>query len=143
MIVCWTLADITETGFTRKPKNISDSKLRNQQRNYETFLQLIGMRNQPTIVIPPTMVPDRDINNMPFSKNYLQDIGFKYNVWMFAFKAEQYTTFDNASGQLGALMDDFDNCPIITGLDENAKISNTINTLGDNCNTFFLHQNER
>ena len=143
MIRCYTLVDITTTGFTRKPHTPEDIVRRNQQRNYETFLQLIGMRNQPTIVIPPTMVPDRDINNMPFSKEYLQDIGFKYNVWMFAFKAEQYTTFDNASGQLGALMDDFDNCPIVTGLHENAKISNTINTLGDNCNTFFLHQNER
>jgi len=142
MIVCWTLADITSTGYTRRPSNIKESKKRNQQRNYETFLQLISMRNQPTVVIEPTMMNDRDITVMPFGKSYFQDLGFKYNVWMFAFECEQETVFSNASSQLGMLLDDFDGVPIITDLDENAKISNTINTIGEKCNTFFLHQNQ-
>ena len=143
MIVCWTLADITSTGYTRRPSNIKESKKRNQQRNYETFLQLISMRNQPTVVIEPTMMNDRDITVMPFGKSYFQDLGFKYNVWMFAFECEQETVFSNASSQLGMLLDDFDGVPIITDLDENAKISNTINTIGEKCNTFFLHQNQQ
>mgnify|MGYP003650865251 CR=1 FL=1 len=142
MIVCWTLADITKTDFTRKPTNVVESKLRNQQRNYETFLQLIGMRNQPTVVIEPAMINDRDITVMPFGKTYLQDLGFKYNVWMFAFECEHEDAFNNASGILGALISDFDKCPIITGMDETAKITNTINTIGEKCNTFFLHQNQ-
>lgn len=142
MIVCWTLIDITNTGFTRKPTNEHEIKLRNQQRNYETFLQLIGMRNQPTVLIHPTRMESKDITVMPFGKNYLQDLGFKYSVWMFAFQSEQYTAFDTPGKQLGALLEDFHRCPIITGLDETAKISNTINTLGEECNTFFLHQND-
>jgi len=142
MIVCWTLADITSTGYTRRPSSIVDTKKRNQQRNYETFLQLISMRNQPTIVIEPTMIDDRDIIVMPFGKTYLQDLGFKYNVWMFAFECEQESVFANTSSLLGILLDDFNGVPIITGLDENAKISNTINTIGEKCNTFFLHQNQ-
>lgn len=141
MIVCWTLADITSTGYTRRPSGIVDTKLRNQQRNYETFLQLISMRNQPTVLIHPTKMEGKDINAMPFGKIYLQDLGFKYNVWMFAFECEQESVFANTSSLLGTLLDDFDGVPIITGLDENAKISNTINTIGDKCNTFFLHQN--
>ena len=80
---------------------------------------------------------------MPFGKSYFQDLGFKYNVWMFAFECEQETVFSNASSQLGMLLDDFDGVPIITDLDENAKISNTINTIGEKCNTFFLHQNQQ
>ena len=131
MIVCWTLADITSTGYTRRPSNIKESKKRNQQRNYETFLQLISMRNQPTVVIEPTMMNDRDITVMPFGKSYFQDLGFKYNVWMFAFECEQEGVFTNASNQLGTLLDDFNETPIITGLEENAKISNTINTVGE------------
>jgi len=142
MIVCWTLADITNTGVTRMPSNSPNIKLRNQQRNYETFLQLISMRGQPTVIIAPTMMTNRDITTLPFGKTYLQDLGFKYNVWMFAFESEQEKVFDNASGQLGALMSDFNGCPIIIGMDENAKITNTINTIGEKCNTFFLHQNQ-
>jgi hypothetical protein len=140
MIVCWTLADITMTGFTGKPKNEHEVKLRNQQRNYETFLQLIGMRNQPTVLIHPTQVPNQNIENYPFGKWYMQDLGFKYPVWMFAFDVEQPNTFDNDNGPLMALMEDFNNIPVITGLDEEVKISNTINTLGPKCNTFFMHE---
>ena len=143
MIVCWTLADITNTGFTAKPRNEHEVKLRNQQRNYETFLQLIGMRNQPTVLIHPTVMEDRDVEHYPFGRWYMQDLGFKYNVWMFAFEVEQPTAFDNEDGPLMALMDDFNNIPIITGLEENCKINNTINTLGPKCNTFFMHENAK
>jgi len=139
MIVCWTLADITQTGFTRKPTNEHEIKLRNQQRNFETFLQLIGMRNQPTLMLPPAVLEDQDLKIYGFGEDYLQAVGFKYNVWMFAFNVEQPSAFDNENGKLQALMEDFDGIPIITGLGETAKINNTINTLGPRRNTFFMH----
>lgn len=139
MIVCWTLADISNTGFTSKPRNEHEFKLRNQQRNFETFLQLIGMRNQPNVLIYPTKLEGQEIKSYGFGEQYLQSVGFRYNVWMFAFDVEQPTAFDNDNGKLQALMEDFDDIPVITGLDENAKINNTINTLGDHRNTFFLH----
>ena len=140
MIVCWTLADISKTNFTRKPDSEHEIKLRNQQRNYETFLQLIGMRNQPTVVIYPTIMEDYNINNLPFGENYLQSVGFKYNVWMFAFEVEQPTAFTNERGPLMALMDDFNEIPILTGLDETAKINGMIMTEGPSQNTFFMAQ---
>ncbi|NDB64852.1 MAG: hypothetical protein EB168_04170 [Euryarchaeota archaeon] len=139
MIVCWTLADITETKFTGRPKNQHELRLRNQQRNLETFLQLIGMRNQPTLMLPPTQLKEQDISPYNFGEHYLQSVGFRYNVWMFAVDVEQPSAFDNQNGRLQALMEDFDGVPIITGLEETARIGNTINTLGARRNTFFMH----
>jgi len=116
MIVCWTLADISNTGFTAKPKNEHEVKLRNQQRNYETFLQLIGMRNQPSVLIHPEQLEDQDLTAYGFGEEYLQAVGFKYSVWMFAFTVEQPSAFDNNKGKLQALMDDFNGIPIIRAL---------------------------
>ena len=72
-------------------------------------------------------------------RHYLQSVGFRYNVWMFAVDVEQPSAFDNQNGRLQALMEDFDGVPIITGLEETARIGNTINTLGARRNTFFMH----
>ena len=44
---CYTLVDITYTGVIRSEYDI---KLRNQQRNYETLLQIVGLHTQPDYV---------------------------------------------------------------------------------------------
>ena len=45
----YTLIDITPTGVTR---DLGDKELeRNQQRNWETVLQCIGIRNTPVDIV--------------------------------------------------------------------------------------------
>jgi hypothetical protein len=46
-------------------------------------------------------------------------------------------SFSDGISPVGSLVNDFDNVPIIGQLNENAKINNKINTLGDNRNTYF------
>jgi hypothetical protein len=62
MIICYTLIDITSTGFVRKPKTPQDTKLRNQQRNYETFIQLISLRSQPSLITKPSLIENFDMS---------------------------------------------------------------------------------
>ena len=136
MIRCYTLIDITATGFTRKPKSPEDIVLRNQQRNYETFQQLISLRSQPTIERPPVQLQDVHIDDHTFGNYYMPSL-FPYTIWMFNFYSEQLDAYSNADSPIGSLISDFNNIPIIDNLTETAKINNTINTLGDHANTYF------
>ena len=136
MIRCYTLIDITATGFTRKPKSPEDIVLRNQQRNYETFQQLISLRSQPTIERVPVQLQDVHIDDHTFGNYYMPSL-FPYTIWMFNFYSEQLDAYSNADSPIGSLISDFNNIPIIDNLTETAKINNTINTLGDHANTYF------
>jgi hypothetical protein len=136
MIRCYTLIDITATGFTRRPKTPAEVILRNQQRNYETFQQLISLRSQPTIERVPVQLQDVHIDDHTFGNYYMPSL-FPYTIWMFNFYSEQLDAYSNADSPIGSLISDFNNIPIIDNLTETAKINNTINTLGDHANTYF------
>ena len=136
MIRCYTLIDITATGFTRRPKTPAEVILRNQQRNYETFQQLISLRSQPTIERVPVQLQDVHIDDHTFGNYYMPSL-FPYTIWMFNFYSEQLDAYSNADSPIGSLISDFNDIPIIDNLTETAKINNTINTLGDHANTYF------
>ena len=136
MIRCYTLIDITATGFTRRPKTPAEVILRNQQRNYETFQQLISLRAQPTIERVPVQLQDVHIDDHTFGNYYMPSL-FPYTIWMFNFYSEQLDAYSNADSPIGSLISDFNDIPIIDNLTETAKINNTINTLGDHANTYF------
>lgn len=137
MIRCYTLIDITPTGFVRKPSNPEEIVKRNQQRNYETFLQLISLRAQPSIVHRPVKIDDVQIEDHVFGSYYMPSL-FPYTVWCFDFESEHEDSYADHGHPLGSLIADFNNIPIIDGLAETAKINNTINTLGEHANTYFL-----
>jgi hypothetical protein len=107
-ILCYTLIDITETGVTR-----GQSKQRDQQRNWETILQVLGLRTQPIILHPPklntyiTLTPDWDLGEF-----YEGD----HSIWAFSFQAERNDYYD-----IKQLEDDFNEVPVILGLDETAR----------------------
>ena len=136
MIRCYTLIDITSTGFTKRPTTPADSIKRNQQRNYETFLQLISLRSQPTIAHPPIKLENVDITQYKFGSYYLADI-FTYHVWYFDFESEHVDSFSTTTSPVGSLVNDFVNVPVIGNLTETAKINSVINTLGNKRNTYF------
>jgi hypothetical protein len=136
MIICYTLIDITSTGFVRKPKTPQDTKLRNQQRNYETFIQLISLRSQPSLITKPSLIENFDMSSYKFGDYFMTSI-FPYHLWSFSFESEHMDSFSDGISPVGSLVNDFDNVPIIGQLNENAKINNKINTLGDNRNTYF------
>lgn len=117
-IRCTTLFDITATGVTghfrpgRTPFHDRGGKLitdiqswnhsRNQQRNWETVTQLIGLRTQIEGLTDPVQQHDR---------------------WTFDFESEIQEVFALDQDPLGLLKKDCEGVPMILGLEETASVS--------------------
>lgn len=108
-----TLVDITSTGVIH---NRADREFeRNQQRNWETVLQCIGLRTQPFDILGPVsklMNVDDHFGEMYFGKQ---------RVWCFTFAVEQLGIWDTGTDPLDLLHKDFNQVPVIQGLNETAR----------------------
>jgi len=118
-----TLFDITNTHIVRnyKPALIKSHptihtkqdwiKARQQETNWETMIQVISLRSNPIDIKPPKpQVMD------------LSDFGyymFKGLVWEFTFVIESNDVFHDGTNNVGLLLDDLNNVPMISGLNEN------------------------
>ena len=111
----YTLVDITATGVIRSHDN--DSLERNQQRNWETLLQCIGLRTQPQNIIEPVVSTFSDINIAEFGDFYLGE----QKVWTWKWTVESNGVYDLPGKPLGGLLEDLEQVPIITGLAETAR----------------------
>lgn len=112
-IVLTTNFDITNTDIVRnyKPTLVSThptinseagwTKARNQQTNFETVLQVISLRAQPTVLYKPRI---QIIN--------------KKKQWEFTFTVEFDGVYYGNEEELGLLKNDFRNVPMIINLDE-------------------------
>ena len=112
----YTLIDITKTGVTTYSKE--KEKQRNQQRNWETVMQILGLRAQLLDVkyLGSTQV---DVKDYSFGANY----NGVHAMWQFEFTIEHADLYTIANDRYGALKNDFRIAPIILGLDETAKPS--------------------
>jgi hypothetical protein len=108
-----TLVDITNTGVVRA---IGDQHKRDQQRNWETVLQTIGILTQP-IDIKCGPVLTCDVKSLNFGEMY-QGI---HKIWVADFSVEHQNVFSENDDELSRLKDCFNQVPIITGLDETAR----------------------
>ena len=118
-----TLIDVTETGEHRGPNKHAIG----QQANYDTLIQVVGLRANPTPI--KTVEKEDDISNLGFGTNYKGVQKF----WEHTFKIEYgLTTVDN-------LIQDFHLIPIVTGLNETIEINiKVIDTQGkETKNTIF------
>lgn len=110
----YTLVDITATGVVR---GTDDQVDRNQQRNWETVLQCIGLRTQPLHVQPPVIATFEDIGIAEFGDFYQGT----QRIWTFAWAVEQAGIYDIDGNVLEGLLQDFEQVPVITGLEETAR----------------------
>ena len=112
-----TLVDITRTDVTRSTE--ANEHERNQQRNWETVLQVLGIRAQPTVIAGPiTDTISEDMVRRLFGEMYH---GRDQRIWAAGFCIEHRDVYQNEHGQLGRLVDDFNKVPIIAGLNETAR----------------------
>ena len=109
----FSLVDITATGVTRGD---SDSIERNQQRNWETVLQCIGLRTQPLHIQPPVTI-DFHLDRAEFGDFYTGE----QTVWAWAWAVESTGIYDLPNSPMGGLLKDFEQVPIVTGLTETAR----------------------
>jgi hypothetical protein len=107
VITCVTLIDITATGVTK-----GQSDARDQQRNWESVLQVLGLKTQVHIVKEPVRWYDEDLKYLDFGEFYENS----HTVWAFQFSGERddYYTIEQ-------LEQDFDQVPVVLGLDETAR----------------------
>ncbi len=124
---CATLIDITKTDIVRhyneampEPKDEYELK-RNQQRNWQSILQVIGLRSQPMYLSSPIVNPMDDLAVYEFGSNFTTG-----KVWSFHFGVEQEGIFDTPSKPGGLLLEDLHNVPIVTGLTEDVTIDPAI-----------------
>jgi hypothetical protein len=133
-VLCRTLFDCTYTGvtghlrpqqlpFTTKTGLTIDTpeqwnRSRNQQRNWESVLQIISLRTQPMNVVPPIKHKDS---------------------WHFEFEveAEGVLSSDISSDELAGLVSDCEGVPMVTGLNEESVITATLHAQGTNQNIWF------
>jgi hypothetical protein len=109
----YTLVDITATGVTRG----IDELLRNQQRNWETVLQVIGLRSQPLEIKLPRLFEDIDVSHTEFGEFYEGT----QHVWVWEFSVEHEDVFRRGDDPIAFLREAFDQVPIIVGLTETAR----------------------
>ena len=97
-----TLIDITETGERRGPDTVAVG----QQANWDTLIQVIGLRVNPT----PVSVKKKEgnISKLGFGSNYKGS----HSYWEFIFNIEYGAT------NIVDLKNDFDLVPVIKNLTE-------------------------
>ena len=112
----YTLVDITATGVTRyRPEQEYE---RNQQRNWETVLQTIGLRTQPHMIKGPVSA---EANLDDYGWSFGEYYQGKHKIWAWTFAVEHEDIFLVDEDPIGALLSDFEQIPIIQGLDETAR----------------------
>lgn len=115
-----TLIDITNTRVTR-PNQGNQSQL-DQQRNFITLLQCIGLKSIISYDEPPkhNII---DLKLLSFGSKYKG----KQNVWEFRFTTDRDKVYeDNDANPLGLLIEDIHEVPVIKNLTETVNIEKPI-----------------
>jgi hypothetical protein len=116
-----TLVDITPTGVIRSNAANQDMQFkRNQQRNFETVLQVLSLRTQPHILKWPCSVCNVKSTNIKqlFGETFHNT---EHTVWELYFTADHPLAYNTNNGELSGLHSDFEQVPIITNLTETAR----------------------
>jgi hypothetical protein len=130
-ITGFTLVDITRTGVTHNRHE--NEHQRNQQRNWETVIQCLGLRVQPMDIQGPKMM-EMFIDEHTFGEMYHG----KQRVWCFTFSVERDGVWEQDGDPLALLHKDFNEVPVIQGLEETARFMLPIfYTAGAIKNVFF------
>jgi hypothetical protein len=146
---CYTLFDITNTGvimpYNRDLPAFIDSagqpvynektwdRSRNQQRNWDTIVQIISMRAQP-LVLQSSKIIEEDLSAYSFGNNYT---GIE-KIWSFRFGIEAKDAFRKATDPVAALHEDSNLVPMSIELVETALLAPAcILSNGTTINTYF------
>ena len=135
IFTCYTLLDITYTGVIRAGSDSNTKLKRNQQRNYETLLQIIGLRAQPMLFENPYCYVDTNLDSFAFGEEYAGH----HNVWVLKFSVEHPGVFSDGANAFGLLESDLCQVPIIAGLTETIDLPVPVfSTSLDFKNTYFI-----
>jgi hypothetical protein len=107
-ILMTTLVDITNTGVIK-----GESVERDQMRNWQSVLQVLGLRTQVNVIAGPEQFLLEDLEGLEFGDDYRG----KHSVW-----ALRFCEMDNNDiYSVKELKEDFNEVPVIVGLEETAR----------------------
>ncbi len=109
----YSLVDITATAVVRGGE---DELRRNQQRNWETVVQCMGLRAQPQHIQTPVS-KEVDLELLEFGDFYTGT----QRVWTWTWAVEQTGVYDINERELTGLQADFEQVPVVVGLEETAR----------------------
>ena len=110
----YTLVDVTKTDVTKYTPELE--RMRNKQRNWETVMQILGLRSQ-IMGIRQLKTETVDLSGYQFGDSYTG----KHRVWTFEFEVEFENLYLQDHDAYGTLKNDFAHTPVILGLDETAQ----------------------
>jgi hypothetical protein len=108
-----TLVDITKSNVTS-----GGGQQRDQQRNWDTLLQVLSLRTQIHNIDGPHLLSGVHPSKFKLGHNHRGE----HNVWEMGFVLEFDYVFGPPENPFEILASDFENVPIITGLTETIKI---------------------
>jgi hypothetical protein len=112
----YTLVDITPTHVIRS--HDPDDIKRNQQRNWETVLRCMSLRTQPLHISEPRVLNDIEISDNSIFGEFYEGT---QKIWAWTWATENRGVYDLPNDNMGALLQDFEQVPIICGLEETAR----------------------
>lgn len=116
----YTLVDITETGQYSRGSGTDIEK--QQQQNFLTLTQTIGLRVNPMYDRKPKLIEDFDVKELPFGNKFKGS----HSVWAWTFYIEYDGGFKDNTSEYGLLTKDLHFIPIIINLKETAKFSKSV-----------------
>ncbi len=134
-VIC-TLFDITKTDVVSYRNGIDSLYKRNQQRNWQVIAQLVQYRAQPLILTEPVKT-SADIANYNFGHRY----SGTHSVWHCIYAVSQEDLYTVNDDRFFYLKNNFDQVPIISGLDETVTLEKNIIDVSENSNICFYDQN--
>lgn len=90
---------------------------RNQQRNWETLIQLLSLRTQPMQLIDPRAVTLDHVDQQGLGSHYRGP----QQVWLFDFAVESDMIFHSGDDATALLKSDSEQVPMILGIGETAQ----------------------
>ncbi len=114
-----TLIDITNSG-ARRP-NQGSAKEVEQYKNWTTLNQCLGIRSNIEYDELPT-TETLDIKDLGFGTKYKG----KHKVWVWRFRPDRTGAYSNDKDNIGTLLQDLDNVPVIKNLDETVNIETAV-----------------
>jgi hypothetical protein len=104
-----TLVDITNSNTSRSE---TDTLRLGQRANFNSLLQAIGLRANPTWEVDPAMHDGRLPDNLDGKANY----------WIWEFECERDMVFDDGQSSVGLLINDLHGVPIVNGLNNSIEL---------------------
>lgn len=149
-ITIYTLFDITRTGVLKNytqniPAFVDDAdqlvrnreewiRSRNQQRNFETLMQIVSLRAQPIMLENPSKISINSVETYGLGSEYTGP----HSVWIVSFAVEHASVYSTTGNALGQLIAECHQIPMITGLKETFKPQTSfMSTQGINKNIVF------